>query len=326
MSKAKVFITRRILPKGFELLRDRVEMDVWEGELPPPRDELLRRARGVDGLLCLLTDKVDAMVMDAAGAQLKVISNMAVGFDNIDVAEATRRGIPVGNTPGILTDATADFAFALLLAAARRVVEADRFTRAGRWQTWGPGLLLGADLTGATLGIIGYGRIGQALAKRARGFDMRILYYDPAPVAAEGGAQAVELDTLLAEADFISVHTTLNPQTYHLINERAFNLMKPGAVLVNTARGGVVDPQALYEALVNHKIAAAALDVTEPEPIPMDSPLLTLENLAIAPHIASASWHTRERMSEMAAENLLAGVAGERLPNCVNPRVYAQEK
>lgn len=319
----KVFITRAILPKGLDLLQHRFEIDLWQGELPPPREEILRRVRGVDGLLCLLTDKIDAAVMDAAGAQLKVISTMAVGYDNIDVKEATRRGIPVGNTPGVLTDATADFAFALLLAAARRVVEADRFTRAGKWQTWNPAGLLGADLTGATLGIIGFGRIGQALAKRASGFDMRILYHDPGvPPQAGFPAQAVDLDTLLSESDFISIHTTLNPQTYHLIDARAFSLMKPTAVLVNTARGGVVDPVALFEALSQHRIAAAALDVTEPEPIPLDSPLLTLENLIIAPHIASASLHTREKMSVMAAENLIAGVTGARLPHCVNPEIY----
>ncbi len=319
----KVFITRPILPRGLDLLQNRFEIDLWQGELPPPRDEMLRRVQGIDGLLCLLTDKIDAAVMDAAGAQLKVISNMAVGYDNIDVAEATRRGIPVGNTPGILTDATADFAFALLLAAARRVVEADRFTRAGKWQTWSPAGLLGADLTGATLGIIGFGRIGRALAKRAGGFDMRILYHDPTvPAEAAAPTAAADFETLLREADFISIHTPLTPQTYHLIDSRAFSLMKPSAVLVNTARGGVVDPAALYEALSQHRIAAAALDVTEPEPIPLDSPLLTLENLIIAPHIASASLHTREKMSVMAAENLIAGLAGERLPNCVNPQVY----
>jgi len=324
MPKPRVFVTRAILPKGFDLLKDHLDVDLWPGELPPPRDELLRRVAGIDGLLCLLTDPIDAALMDAAGPQLKVISNMAVGYDNIDVKEATRRGIPVGNTPGILTDATADFAFALLLAAARRVVEADRFTRAGKWQTWGPATLLGADLTGATLGIIGFGRIGRALAKRAGGFDMRILYHDPSiPPQPDSSARAVDLETLLREADFISVHTPLNPQTYHLVDAHAFSLMKPSAVLVNTARGGVVDPLALYDALHQKRIAAAALDVTEPEPIPLDSPLLTLENLVIAPHIASASLHTREKMSVMAAENLLAGVTGQRLPNCVNPQVYA---
>lgn len=323
MPRPRVLITRAILPKGLALIESHFDMDLWQEELPPPREEILRRVRGVDGLLCLLTDKIDAAVMDAAGAQLKVISNMAVGYDNIDVNEATRRGIPVGNTPGILTDATADFAFALLLAAARRVVEADRFTRAGKWQTWSPAGLLGADLTGATLGIIGFGRIGRALAKRASGFDMRILYHDPSvPVQAGLPAQAVDLDTLLREADFISIHTTLNPRTYHLINARAFSQMKPSAVLVNTARGGVVDPAALYDALSQHRIAAAALDVTEPEPITLDSPLLTLENLVIAPHIASASLRTREKMSVMAAENLIAGVTGARLPNCVNPELY----
>jgi glyoxylate reductase len=262
--------------------------------------------------------------MDAAGPQLKVISNHAVGYDNIVVPDATARGIPVGNTPGILTDATADFTFALLMAAGRRIVEGDRYVRQGRWKTWGPSLLLGSDFSGATLGIIGFGRIGQAVAKRAAGFGMRVIYSDPTPGDAAGlPAQAVDLDTLLREADFISVHTPLNHQTRHLIGAQAFAKMKPGAVLVNTARGPVVDPEALYAALKSGQIFAAALDVTDPEPLPADSPLLELDNLIIAPHIASASRSTRAKMAEMAALNLIAGLKGERLPNCINPQVYS---
>jgi glyoxylate reductase len=284
---------------------------------------LLERVRGVDGLLCLLTDRIDGQLMDAAGPQLKVISNHAVGFDNIDIPAATARKIPVGNTPGILTDATADFAFALLVSAARRVVEGDRYVRAGKWKTWGPSILLGPDITGATLGIIGYGRIGQALAKRASGFDMRILYYDPMISAGSDlPGTAVDLETLLRESDFVSLHTLLNEQTRHLINRDTLALMKPSAVLVNTSRGPVVDGQALYEALKEGKIFAAALDVTDPEPLPLDSPLLKLDNLIIVPHIASASKPTRDKMSLMAAENLLAGLSGRRLPTCVNPEVY----
>lgn len=323
MAKPKVFVTRAILDKGLDKVKEFCDVDLWTDELPPAREIVLERVRGVEGILSLLTDTMDAAVMDAAGPGLKVISNYAVGYDNIDAAAATQRGIAVGNTPGVLTDATADLSFALLMAAARRVVEGERYVRAGRWKTWGPSLLLGADMAGATLGIIGYGRIGRAVAKRAAGFDMNIIYYDPTiPEGADLPGSAVDLPTLLRTADFISVHTPLTPETHHMIDAKAFAMMKPTAVLVNTARGPVVDPDALYTALRDGQIFAAALDVTEPEPIPMDSPLLTLDNLIIVPHIASASIHTRERMAVMAAENLIAGLKGERLPNCVNPEVY----
>jgi glyoxylate reductase len=319
MSKPRVFVTRLIPEAGLQLIREACEMDVWQDELPPPRPILLERVRGAQGILSLLTDRIDAAVMDSAGGGLKVISNYAVGFDNIDVPEATRRGIAVGNTPGVLTDATADLAFALLMAAARRVVEGDRVVRAGGWKTWGPTFLLGVDVHHATLGIVGYGRIGQAMAKRARGFGMRVLFYDPQIQAAEDAdVQAVDLDTLLREADFISLHVPLTPETRHLMDAHAFSLMKPTAVLINTARGAVVDPQALYQALKQKQIFAAALDVTDPEPIPLDSPLLELDNLIITPHIASASTATREKMAQMAADNLLAGLRGERLPYPVN--------
>jgi lactate dehydrogenase-like 2-hydroxyacid dehydrogenase len=325
MPKPKVFVTRVLLDKGLHKIKEYCEADVWPEELPPSREVLLERVRGVDGLLCLLTDPVDAAVMDAAGHGLKVISNHAVGVDNVDVAAATARGIPVGNTPGILTDATADMAFALLLAAARRVIEGERFVRSGKWKTWGPSLLLGADLRGATLGIVGFGRIGQAVARRAAGFDMRILFTEPRRVSPEPdlAAAQVDLDTLLKESDFVTLHCPLTEETRGLMNAAAFARMKPGAVLVNTSRGPVVDQAALYEALHTGRIFAAALDVTDPEPLPPDSPLLTLDNLIVVPHIASASRATRERMSLMAAENLLAGLKGRRLPNCVNPEVYA---
>ena len=324
--KPKVFVTRIIPERGLKMVREFCSAEVWEEELPPPKAVILEKVRGIDGLLCLLTDPIDAEVMDAAGPQLKVISQMAVGFDNVDVAEATRRGIPVGHTPGVLTEATADFAFTLLASAARRVVEAAAYVKAGRWKTWGPTLLLGADLWGATLGIIGFGRIGRAVARRARGFNMRLIYYDVRPneeVAAELGAEYLPLDDLLRQADFVTLHVPLMPETYHLIGERELKLMKPSALLINTSRGPVVDPEALYQALVNGDIAGAALDVTEPEPIPMDSPLLTLPNCLIVPHIASASISSRNRMAEMAAANLIAGLKGERLPNCVNPEVYS---
>ncbi len=323
MAKPKVFVTRVIPDKGLDMVLAHCQADVWPGELPAPREVVLTRSAGVEGILSLLTAKIDAAVMDAAGPQLKVISNYAVGFDNVDVAEATRRGIQVGNTPGVLTDTTADFAFALLLAAARRVVEGDAYTRAGKWRTWGPKLLLGSDIHGATLGLVGFGRIGKAMAKRAQGFDMRVLYHSPNPADPDAvalGAKYASLDTLLAESDFVSIHTPLNPNTHHLFNANTLALMKPSAVLINTARGPVVDHTALYDALASGGLAYAALDVTEPEPIPLNSPLLTLDNIIIAPHIASASHATRDKMAEMAAANLLAGLRGEPLPHCVNPQ------
>lgn len=323
MSKPMVFVTRIIPNKGLDLVKDFCDADLWEGELPPPREEILRRVQGVDGLLSLLTDKIDGEVMDAAGAGLKVISNYAVGFDNIDVDAATARGIPVGNTPGALTDATADFAFALLMSAARRIPEGERFVRDGRWKTWGPMLLLGTDIQGATLGLVGFGRIGKAVARRAAGFDMCVIYYDPneKPDPAIKAAP-VDFEILLAESDFVSLHTPLTPETRHLIDAEALSRMKQTAVLVNTSRGPVVDMDALYEALRGKRIFAAALDVTDPEPLPMDHPLLTLDNLVIAPHIASASVTARGNMAWMAANNLIAGLKGERLPHCVNPQIY----
>jgi glyoxylate reductase len=326
MSKPKVFITRAIPEKGFEIIRDFCDVDLWQDELPPSRDALLKHVQGVDGLLCLLTDRIDGELMDAAGGQLKVISNHAVGFDNIDVPAATARKIPVGNTPDVLTDATADFSFALLMAAGRRLLEADRYVRDGKWKTWGPMLLLGVEMKGATLGLVGFGRIGKAMARRAAGFDMRVIYYDPTEKKADGGIYAtrVDFETLLEESDFISLHTPLTADTRHLIDSDALSKMKRGVVLVNTSRGPVVDMDALYDALRSGHVFAAGLDVTEPEPLPLDSPLLTLENVIIAPHIASASTTARNNMSWMAARNLIAGLKGERLPNCVNPQVYAR--
>jgi len=325
MHKPRVFISRRIPSAGLDLLQEDLDLEVWEDGLPPSFSTLCEKVKGIDGLLCLLTDRVDAILMGSAGPSLKVISQYAVGFDNIDVAGATARGIPVGNTPGVLTQATADFTWTLLMAAARRVVEGDRYARAGNWKTWSPTLLLGPDVFGATLGIVGLGRIGQAVARRARGFEMRVLYSDPTPnpqAEQELGAVYVSLDDLLAQSDFISLHTPLNPATHHLFGMPQFERMKSSAILINTSRGPVIDPQALYSALFSRKIAAAALDVTEPEPLPLDSPLYTLDNLIIAPHIASASIQARDQMARMAALNLLAGLRGEKLPNCVNPQVY----
>jgi glyoxylate reductase len=326
MPRAKVFVARIIPDDGLRKVTEATDATVWQDELPPPRDELLRAVEGCDGVLTLLTDRVDAEFLDRAGKQLKVVSNYAVGFDNVDVPECTRRGIPVGNTPGVLTETTADLAFALLMAAARRVAEGDRYVRDGKWKTWGPMLLMGPDVHGATIGIVGFGRIGQALAKRAAGFGMTILYYDvaklPDEVTRPLGATYVNVDELLKRSDFVSLHVNLTPETTHLIDSAALRQMKKSAVLVNTSRGPVVDGRALFEGLRDGEIFAAALDVTEPEPLPANDPLLTLDNCLVVPHIASASRATRGKMAEMAADNLLAGLRGERLPTPVNPEVY----
>jgi lactate dehydrogenase-like 2-hydroxyacid dehydrogenase len=316
-----VFVARVIPEEGLDAVRAVCNTDVWDDELPPPRDELLRRVAGCDGVLTLLTDRVDDEFLDMAGPQLKVVSNYAVGFDNVDVAACARRRIPVGNTPGVLTETTADLAFALLMAAARRLPEGDRYVRDGNWRTWGPLLLLGPDVHGATIGIVGFGRIGQAVARRAAGFGMTILYHDvhelPDDVTAPLGATYATLDELLERSDFISLHVNLTAETRHLINVRTLAVMKPTAVLVNTSRGPVIDQIALADALRDGTIWAAALDVTDPEPIPMDDPLVGLDNCLIVPHIASASRATRGRMAAMAAANLIAGVHGEPLPTPV---------
>ena len=321
-----MFVARVIPDEGLRGIRDACDVDLWEEELPPPREVLLRRVAGVDGVLTLLTDRVDDELLDAAGPGLRVVSNFAVGYDNIDVAACTRRGIAVGNTPGALTETTADLAWALLMAAARRVVEGDRYVRDGRWRTWGPMTLLGPDVHGATLGIVGFGRIGQAVARRAAGFGMRVVYSArsraTADVELQTGATWVPLAELLATADFVSLHVSLNAETRHLIDAAALAAMRPTAILVNTARGPVVDTDALVDALRMGTILAAALDVTDPEPLPADHPLVGMDNCLVVPHIASASPATRGRMASMAAANLLAGVAGRRLPTPVNPEVY----
>ena len=317
----QVFVSRRIPDEGLDPIIESCDADVWDGEMPPPRDELLRRVAGCDGVLALLTDRVDDAFLDAAGPQLRVVANYAVGYDNIDVPACRARGVAVGNTPGVLTETTADLAFALLMAAARRLPEGSRYVRDGNWKTWGPLLLLGPDVHGATIGIVGFGRIGQAVAQRAQGFGMRILYHDiqplPDDVTSAFGASYRPLEALLAESDFVSLHVNLSDVTRHLINAETLAWMKPTAVLVNTSRGPVVDQAALAEALRDGTIWAAALDVTDPEPIPMDDPLVGLDNCLIVPHIASASRATRGKMAAMAAANLLAGVRGEPLPTPV---------
>jgi glyoxylate reductase len=323
----RVFVARVIPDEGLAPVRDACEVDLWTDQLPPPRDELLRRVAGKDGLLTLLTDRVDAELLDAAGPQLKVVSNYAVGFDNFDVPELTRRRIPAGNTPGVLTETTADLAFALMMAAARRVDEGSRYVRQGRWKTWGPMLLMGVDLHGATLGIVGFGRIGREMAKRASGFGMQVVYHDVHPATPDEeralNARRVEMDELLAGSDMVSLHTNLTDETRHLIDAAALARMKSTAILVNTSRGPVVDQAALFEALRDGQIFAAALDVTDPEPMAPDDPLLTLENCLVVPHIASATGVTRGKMAAIAAANLLAGLRGDPLPSCINPEVYA---
>ncbi|MDQ7819625.1 MAG: D-glycerate dehydrogenase [Armatimonadota bacterium] len=324
MSRPRVYVTRRIPQPALDLLRSVADVTLWDREdQPVPRDVLLREVAEVDGLLSLLTDRIDAQVMDAA-PRLRVVANFAVGYDNIDVPEATRRKIVVTNTPEVLTETVADFAFCLILAAARRLVEADRFTRAGRWKTWEPMLLAGQDVHHATLGLVGLGRIGSAVARRAQGFAMRVLYYDVVrrqDLEQTLGIAYAPLDDVLREADIISVHVPLTPQTRHLIGPAQFALMKPTAVFVNTSRGPVVDQRALAEALATGRIFAAGIDVFEVEPVPPDDPLLRLDNVAVAPHIASASVPTRTRMATLAAENLVAVLQGRRPPTPVNPEV-----
>jgi glyoxylate reductase len=307
----KVLVTREIPEAGLEILES---FDVRVlSERPPERGELLEAVRGASGILSTVTEKMDAEVMDAAGEDLKVIANMAVGYDNIDVEAAKERGVVVTNTPEVLTETTADTTFLLLLAAARRLGEAERLLRAGEWEAWGPKQLRGPDVWGKKLGLVGLGRIGQAVARRASGFDMEILYYDQyrnESSEEELGARYLELDDLLHESDFVSIHTPLAPETRHLIGEREFGLMQPTAVLVNASRGPVVDEAALADALENNRIFAAGLDVYEEEPR-VHPKLLDLENAVLAPHIGSASIETRDKMATLAAENLAAILRGE---------------
>lgn len=286
--------------------------------------DLRRELPEAAGLLSLLTVRVDEVLLDTA-PRLKVVSNMAVGVDNIDLAACTRRGIPVGNTPGVLTEGTADLTMALLLATARRLPEAGRDAREGRWTTWVPDGWLGWDLQGATLGIVGMGQIGQAVAERARPFGVRLVYSSPSPkpeVEKRLDATRLSLDDLLSQSDFVSLHVPLADDTRGLIGESALRMMKPSAVLINVARGPIVDSAALVRALSEGWIAAAGLDVTDPEPLPADHPLFQLENCLILPHIGSATRATRRRMAALACDNLLAGLSGRRLPYCANPAVY----
>ena len=306
---ARCFVTRRVPGPALDRLIDAHDVDVWPHRLPPTADELRERVAGAEGLLSLLTDTVDEALL-AAAPDLRAISNYAVGTDNVDLDAATRRGIPVGNTPDVLTDATADLALALLLALARRLPEGERDVRDGQWVTFEPDRNLGAEVTGATLGIVGFGRIGQAVARRAEGFGMEVLHS-----ARSGG---VALEELLERSDFVTLHCPLTEDTRHLIDADAFARMKPTALLVNTARGPIVDAAALERALHERAIGGAALDVTDPEPLPADHPLLRAPNLLVVPHVGSATVRTRHKMTELAVANLLAALAGEPMPHQAN--------
>jgi glyoxylate reductase len=305
---AKVFATRSLPFPALDRLREAHEVREWPGALPPEPGELRAAARDADALLTLVTDPVDAALLDAAPG-LKAIANLAVGTDNVDLEAAAARGIPVGNTPDVLTDATADLAFALLLALARRIVAGAATVRSGEWRTWEPASDLGADLAGATLGIVGWGRIGRAVARRAEGFGLEVVH--------SSRSSGIDLGELLERSDFVSLHCPLTPETHHLIGPRALARMKETALLVNTARGGVVDQDALRSALHDGAIAGAALDVTDPEPLPADHPLLDAPNLLVVPHLGSATARTRAKMADMAVDNLLAALAGRPMPHPV---------
>lgn len=323
MKKPSVFITRQIHPQAIDQLTQTCQVDVWPEPYPPPHSLLVQKAHQVQGLLTLLTDPVDAEVL--APQNLLVISQMAVGTDNIDLGAASERRLPVGHTPGILTETCADFTMALLLCVARRIVEASTEVSQGKWLPWGPDILTGGELCGSTLGLVGFGRIGQAVARRATGFDMRILYTDHKrnpEIEHKTGAIPCSLDELLSQSDFVSLHVYLSPENRHLLDYPQFKRMKPSAYLINTSRGPIINPAALTWAIQNQRIAGAALDVFDPEPIPADHPLLGTPNVVITPHIASAGKPTRIRMAHMAVENLIAGLKGERLPFCANPDIY----
>jgi glyoxylate reductase len=321
----KVFASSELPGDALARLARHCELDTWESVSPVPADILRERLQGCDGLLCLLTNRIDKALLDACPA-LRMVSSMSVGVDHVDVAALTSRGIPLGNTPGVLVDTTADLTFALLLAAARRIPEADEFVRAGRWDPaspWHPEMFVGRDLAGATLGIIGLGAIGQAVARRAAGFGLRVIGWNRSHRDVDG-VVSVSFDELLAASDFLSVNVALTSDTRNLLDRAAIARMKPGAVLVNTARGGIVDEQALADALREGRLFAAGVDVFSHEPVEADNPLLKLPNVVLAPHIGSASQRTRERMAALAADNLIAAIAGDPMPHCVNPEVYAE--
>ena len=321
--KHRVVIPQYLHEPGLGMVRDAADVTYWPEDSPMPRDQLLAAVENADGVLSHPASRFDRELLERAPC-LRVVSNIAVGYDNVDVAACTEHRVLVCNTPGVLTDATADVTLALMLAVSRRVVEADRFTRAGQWRYWTPLLMVGQDLTDATLGIVGMGRIGLEVARRARGFRMRILYHNRnrrPEVEAELGATYVDLPSLLAESDFVSLHVPATSETRNLIGRNELARMKPTAYLINAARGSVVDQGALAAALRERRIAGAGLDVYNPEPIALNDPLLELDNCVLMPHVGAATLRTRQRMSELAARNLLAVLRGEEPPACVNPEV-----
>ena len=323
MSKPKIYITRLIPQEGIELLQESCDVEINPHDRPLTREELLEKVQGRDGILCLLTDKIDAEVYEAARGA-KGFANYAVGYDNIDVPEATKRCLPISNTPGVLTDATAEMAWALLFAVSRRIIESDTFMRSGQWEGWGPLQFIGGDVSGKTLGIIGAGRIGTAMALKSRGFDMKVLYTDAFRneiLEQQLQAEKVDLETLLETSDFVSVHVPLMPETRHLLGMKEFAMMKETAYLINTARGPIVNEAELVEALKTGEIAGAGLDVYEKEPL-MAEGLKDRVNVVVTPHTASATISSRGGMARIAAENLLAMLKGEKAQNCVNPEVY----
>ncbi len=325
MDKKNIFITRKIFAEAISAFAHQYNIEIWQYVEPPPYDILIQKSKLADGVLSMLTDRIDETFLQEISTRTKVISQMSVGVDNIDLKTATLLGIPIGHTPGVLTETTADFAFSLLMSISRRIVEASSQVRQGNWQPWGPDVLCGQDIHNATLGIIGMGRIGQAMAKRAAGFEMSLFYTDPhrnVEIENNYKAKYCSLEELLHRSDFVSVHVYLSPENVHLLGKKQFELMRPTSYLINTSRGAVVDQEALYDALRTGKLAGAALDVTDPEPIDSANPLLTMENVIITPHIASASIQTRMKMATMAVRNLIAGLNGQELPNCANPEVY----
>ena len=318
MQKPKLFITRYIPEEAIKRLEEVFEVEIFPENRAITHEELKEKVKDIDALICLLTDNIDHEIIEAA-SNLKCISVYAVGYNNIDVETATKQGIVICNTPGVLTETTADLAWALIMSCARRIVEADCFVREGKFQGWEPMLMLGNDIFGKTLGIIGMGRIGRAVANRALGFDMKVIYYDPQvdPESLPSDYVSVDLTTLCQNSDFISIHTPLTPETRHLIGEKEFNLMKPTAILINTARGPIIDEQALISALKENKIAGAGLDVYENEPV-IPEELIKLSNVILLPHIGSASYETRTKMALLAAENAIAVIEGKNPPARVN--------
>ena len=325
MYRPRVYVTRQIFPDALDLIEKHAEMELWPDDEPPTADQLKEALSEVDGAIINVMDRIDAPLLDAA-PKLRVLSQVAVGLDNVDIPEANKRNILVGYTPGVLAKSTADLAFALLLAVARRVVESDKWVREGNWKiSHHPMFWLGSEVNGSTLGILGMGGIGLETAKRGLGFDMKVIYHSRTrkrELEKTHGFKYASLKRVLTESDFLSIHVPLTPETHHFISDKQLNMMKPSSILINLARGAVVDTEALYKALLKGEIAGAGLDVFDPEPVPQDHPILGLDNVVVLPHIGSASNRSRREMHLLAARNLLAGLKGERLEECANPELY----